>query len=61
MTNTMLCKFKAINDNETKLTAYIEYTEFKGFIINLIAKFFPGMFKKQVDKWLVNFKKYCEN
>ncbi|GAA4882001.1 hypothetical protein GCM10023311_00080 [Flaviramulus aquimarinus] len=61
MTNTMLCKFKATNDNETKLTAYIEYTEFKGFIINLIVKFFPGMFKKQVDKWLVNFKKYCEN
>jgi hypothetical protein len=60
MTNTMRSNFIAINKNKTNLTATIEYTEFKGFVIKLIAKAFPGMFKKQVDKWLIRFKDYCE-
>lgn len=61
MTNTMLTTFSALNENETKLTTKIEYTVFKGFIIKLIAKVFPSMFKKQVNKWLVKFKAYTEN
>ena len=60
MTNTMLSKFTAINENKTKLDTEIEYLEFKGFVVKLIAKLFPNMFKKQVDKWLVRFKAYCE-
>lgn len=61
MINTMLTKFKAINDNETKLICKIEYIKFRGFIINFIAKVFPGMFKKQVEKWLDKFKYYVES
>jgi len=61
MVNTMRSKFTALNENETKLTTEIEYTEFRGFFIKLIAKLFPNMFKKQVAKWLINFKKYTEN
>ena len=61
MTNTMLTRFTRLNENETKLTTEIEYTVFKGFIIKLIAKVFPSMFKKQVNKWLVKFKEYTEN
>ena len=61
MSNTMRSTFISINDEETQLNTEIEYTAFKGFMINLIAKIFPSMFKKQVDKWLVNFKKYVEN
>jgi len=61
MTNTMRSKFTVLNDNETKLTTEIEYTEFKGIFINLMANLFPSMFKKQVNKWLVKFKAYCEN
>ncbi|WP_418604058.1 SRPBCC family protein [Hwangdonia sp.] len=60
MTNTMRSKFTALNDNETTLTTEIDYTEFKGFFIKLIAKLFPNMFKKQVDKWLLRFKSFCE-
>lgn len=60
MTNTMRSNFIAISDNETKLITTIEYNEFKGFVIKLIAKVFPSMFKKQVDKWLIKFKDYCE-
>lgn len=61
MTNTMRSKFTVLSTNETKLTTEIDYTAFKGFFIKLMSKLFPGMFKKQVDKWLVNFKKYTEN
>lgn len=61
MINTMRSNFNALGKNETKLTTEIEYTQFKGFFIKLIAKFFPNMFKKQVDKWLIKFKAYCEN
>lgn len=61
MINTMHTNFTALTENETKLTTIIEYTVFKGFLINLMAKLFPGMFKKQVNKWLVKFKKYTEN
>ncbi|WOD43050.1 hypothetical protein [Hwangdonia lutea] len=60
MTNTMRSKFTALNEKDTKMTTKIDYTEFKGLFIKLIAKLFPGLFKKQVDKWLVRFKAYCE-
>ncbi|NNC49360.1 MAG: SRPBCC family protein [Flaviramulus sp.] len=60
MNNSMLTKFVEINENETLMTAEIDYTKFKGFVVKLIAKLIPGLFKKQVDKWLVNFKKYVE-
>ncbi|WP_299554275.1 hypothetical protein [Seonamhaeicola sp.] len=61
MSNTMHSKFAAIKDNETQLTCDIHYTRFSGFMIKFMAKVFPGMFKKQVDKWLVNFKNYAES
>jgi uncharacterized membrane protein len=60
MSNTMHTKFSEINDNETLVTCDIDYTRFTGFMINVMAKLFPSMFKKQVDKWLVNFKNYVE-
>lgn len=61
MTNTMESKFEIIDDNKTRFSAEIEYTQFKGFMIKIIAKLFPGMFKKQGDKWLERFKIYTEN
>ena len=61
MSNTMHSKFISINDNETQLTTAIEYTRFTGFTIQFMAKVFPRMFKRQVDKWLINFKQYVEN
>ena len=61
MINTMRSNFNILGESETRLTTEVEYTEFKGFFIKLIAKLFPSMFKKQVDKWLIKFKAYCEN
>ena len=61
MTNTMTSKFESINDNKTKFLSEIEYTKLNGFAIKVMAKLFPGMFKKQGDKWLQRFKTYVEN
>ncbi len=49
MTNTMTSKFESISDNETKFSSEIEYIKFNGFAIKVMAKLFPGMFKKQVE------------
>lgn len=61
MTNTMNSTFDAISENQTKFSAEIEYTHFNGFVIKVMAKLFPGMFKKQGDKWLQRFKAYVES
>ena len=54
-------KFVAINENKTRYTSEIHYTEFNGFIVKVMAKLFPGMFKKQVLKWMQLFKVYVES
>lgn len=60
MVNTMSCKFKEIEPHITRLEQEIHYTEFNGFLPKLMAKLFPGMFKKQVQKWLHQFKTFAE-
>jgi len=61
MDNTMKCTFKQLPENQTRYDSEIEYTEFRGFLINIMVKLFPGMFKKQVQKWLDNFKVFVES
>jgi len=60
MDNTMKCNFRKIGENQTKYTSEIEYTAFRGFLPKLLAYLFPGLFKKQVQKWLDNFKEFVE-
>lgn len=61
MDNTMLCRFEALNENATRYSSEIHYTVFRGFLPKAMAYLFPGMFKKQVDKWLMNFKNFVES
>ena len=61
MTNTMKSTFEAISENETKFSSEIEYTKLNGFVIKVMVKLFPGMFKKQVEKWLQRFKAHVES
>lgn len=61
MTNTMHSYFESINANETHFSSTIEYTEFNGTFIKIVAKLFPNMFKKQGKAWLYRFKDYVEN
>jgi hypothetical protein len=60
MVNTMTTRFKEIAPNKTKYEAEIEYTEFIGFVPKLMAFFMPGLFKKQTQKWLNQFKTFAE-
>lgn len=58
--NTMKSTFISVDENSTKYEAEINYTAFKGFMINIMKSLFPSMFKKQVQKWLDNFKIFLE-
>ena len=60
MVNTMSNRFSSIDKNRTKWVVEIEYTKFIGFIPNLMALLMPGIFKKQVQKWLDQFKAFAE-
>ncbi|NND34496.1 MAG: SRPBCC family protein [Saprospiraceae bacterium] len=61
MDNTMKCKFTAINDNRTRYDYEFEYVRFSGFMPKLIATLFPGMYRKQGEKWLQQFKTFIES
>ncbi len=47
MINTINSTFEAINENRTKFSAEIDYTKLNGFVIKVMAKLFPGMFKNK--------------
>ncbi|MDT0557665.1 SRPBCC family protein [Ichthyenterobacterium sp. W332] len=59
-TNTMRVSFEVLNDNTTRYHSEIDYTELKGFMVKIMATLFPGMFKKQVEKWMLKFKNFAE-
>lgn len=58
--NTMKSTFIAVTEASTRYDAEIHYTAFKGVIVKIIKFIFPSMFKKQVQKWLNNFKDFVE-
>ena len=59
--NTMKVQFEALNELRTRYTSEIHYTKFNGLMIKIMAKLFPGFFKKQVLKWMQLFKVYVES
>ena len=59
--NTMNVKFIPLSNDTTRYVSEVHYTKFNGFVIKLLVKLFPGMFKKQVQKWINQFKIYVEN
>lgn len=58
--NTMKSTFTSIDENQTRYDAEIHYTAFRGFMVKLMVFLAPKFFKKQVDKWLLNFKTFLE-
>lgn len=58
--NTMTSSFTSLDKNTTRYDAVIHYTKFKGIIVNVMKTLFPNFFKKQVQKWLNNFKVFIE-
>ena len=59
--NTMKSIFTSLGENQTRYDAEIDYTALRGFMVKLMAFIAPSFFKKQVQKWLNNFKIFLEN
>lgn len=60
MDNTMVCKFVPLGDNKTRYDYEIEYTRINWIIPRFMAILFPSMYRKQVEKWMVQFKEFVE-
>jgi len=58
--NTMKSTFTALSETKTRYDAEIHYTAFRGFVIKTMVFIAPNFFKKQVAKWLKNFKVFVE-
>jgi len=61
MTNTQTTRFERVSENKTRFISEVEYTKFSGFMPTLMATLFPGMFRKQSQKWVNQFKEFAEN
>jgi hypothetical protein len=61
MDNTMQNFFNEISSKQTEYISVIEHTRFNGFWVKVMASLFPNMFKKQVQKWMDQFKNLAEN
>lgn len=61
MTNTMKNTFETLKNGNTLYQADIHYSKFNGLMIKLMASIFPGMFKKQTQKWMDQFKRFVEH
>jgi len=60
MTNTQTTRFEKTSEHKTRYISEVEYTKFNGFMIKLMAKFFPSEFKEQSQKWMNQFKEFAE-
>ncbi|MEM7162532.1 MAG: SRPBCC family protein [Bacteroidota bacterium] len=60
MTNTMRNSFIDLGNNRTRYESTVHYTEFRTFSMKIMKTLFPGMFKKQVQKWMNQFKAFAE-
>lgn len=60
MVNTLITNFSELPDRKTRLTTSVGYTKFIGIMPKLMALVMPGMFKKQSQKWLDQFKVFAE-
>jgi len=58
--NVVRCVFEEIDATTTKYTTHNLF-EFSGIGMKLMGMIFPGMFKKQSQKYLDSFKSYVES
>jgi len=60
MDNTLITSFTKINDEQTRYAFEGEYVAVRGFMPKLMMYLVPSMFRKQPEKWMVNFKRFAE-
>ncbi len=61
ITNTQHTRFVSKGEHQTEFISEVEYTQFNGWMIKIIAKLFPGKFKAQSQKWMDQFKAFAES
>ena len=61
MDNTMTCKFLPLGENRTRYEYTFVYTRISWFMPKILALLFPGMYRKQGEKWMKQFKASVEN
>lgn len=60
MDNTLQCRFIPLDENNTRYEYTFEYTRVSGFMPRLMMFFYPAMFKKHGEKWMLQFKEFVE-
>ena len=60
MDNTMTCRFSEISENRTLYRSEFEYVRISWVMPKLMFMLFPKMFKKQGEKWMIQFKEFVE-
>ena len=60
MDNTMKCRFVPLDNNRTRYEYEFEYTRVNWLMPKLMILLFPGMFRKQGEKWVKQFKEFAE-
>jgi len=58
--NTMRNLFERLPNGETRYTTEVDYYEMNAFMMKLMSWVMPGLFKKQVQKWMNQFKDFVE-
>lgn len=60
MDNTMKCRFTEITPQKTRYDYEYEYVRMNWVLPRLIAILFPGVYRKQGEKWMNQFKEFVE-
>lgn len=60
MDNTMKCSFTPLSDEKTRYQYEFEYTRISWVMPKLMAILFPGIYRKQGEKWIKQFKEAIE-
>ncbi|MFT6319652.1 MAG: hypothetical protein ACJAT4_000569 [Granulosicoccus sp.] len=60
MDNTLTNRFISLSEDRTQYDAEIEYIVLRGFMVKALSFLFSRMFKKQVQKWLDQFRVFVE-
>ena len=58
--NTMHNYFEVLDPNKTRWRAELDYIQMNGFMMKMMARLMPGMFRKQTQKWMDQFKEWSE-
>ena len=60
MDNTMKASFTPLAENQTRYSYEYAYTRVAWLVPRLMMTVFPGMFRRQGEKWIEQFKAFVE-